>query len=833
MKDELETPDTVTEEQKPAAEATAPEGTGTSLVLTGELLPGTLPILPSRRRPLFPGLQIPLEVPLDQVATVEYALQSTNQTIGIVLVKNPEAETSAQNLYDVGVAAKVVKVFRAEEGNPQVLIACMERFRIVEAADAESGVLARVEYHFATQYSVNPELKAYARAVIQALRELMDLNPLQSEAIRMFLTRTSLDDPGRLADFAASLTTAEGHELQQVLAEFDVRHRIDRTLVLLRREVEVAKLQQKINKQIEEKMTGQQREFFLREQLKAIKKELGLEKEGRLTEIETFEERLKIRKLNAEAQQAVEEEMEKLRVLEPASPEYGVTRNYLDWLTVLPWGIMSQDNYSLKRARRILDRDHYGLEDVKQRIIEFLAVGKIKGDISGSILCLVGPPGVGKTSIGMSIAEALSRKFYRFSLGGMRDEAEIKGHRRTYIGAMPGKFIQSLKTAGTSNPVIMLDEIDKIGASFHGDPASALLEVLDPEQNSSFRDHYLDVPYDLSDVLFVTTANQLDTIPSPLLDRMEVLRLSGYILEEKIEIARRYLIPKALRQHGLPEDQVTIHKDALVAIIDRYAREAGVRSLEKQIRKIMRKAALKLAEDSKAKLIVKKNTVEAVLGRPAFTEEILFEIRPGIVTGLAWTSMGGATLQIEATAVKSQQKGFKQTGQLGEVMVESSQIAYSYVMAHLPDFGARPDFFDTHFVHLHVPAGATPKDGPSAGVTMATALVSMVTEKSIRKDLAMTGELTLTGRVLPIGGVKEKVIASRRAGLKTLIFPEANRKDVEELPEYLKKDLVFHFARDFSDVVKAAFDGGLALSAPRTKRRTRAAGRRGASPGAK
>ncbi|RPI29212.1 MAG: endopeptidase La [Acidobacteria bacterium] len=804
MKEELEKPDGVAEEPKPTEEAGTSEGTGTSLVITGEVLPETLAIMPAKRRPFFPGLQIPIEVPEDQVSTLEYAIQSSNQTVGIVLVKNPEAPANAENLYEVGVAAKIVRVARAEQGG-QILIACMERFKIVEATDAPPGVLARVEYHYATDYNLNSELKAYARAVIQGLRELMDLNPLQSEAIRLFLTRTALDDPGRLADFAASLTMAEGHELQQVLAEFDVRHRIDRTLVLLRHEIEVSKLQQQINRQIEEKMSGQQREFFLREQLKAIKKELGLEKEGKLTEIETFEERLKTRKLNAEASQTVHEEMEKLRVLEPVSPEYTVTRNYLDWLTVLPWGIMSQDNYDLKRARRILDRDHYGLVDVKQRIIEFLAVGKIKGDIAGSILCLVGPPGVGKTSIGMSIAEALSRKFYRFSLGGMRDEAEIKGHRRTYIGALPGKLVQSLKTVGTSNPVIMLDEIDKIGASFHGDPASALLEVLDPEQNHAFRDHYLDVPYDLSDTLFVTTANQLDTIPGPLLDRMEVIRLSGYILEEKLEIARRYLVPKALKQHGLPSGRVVIQKDALAAIIDQYAREAGVRNLEKQIRKIMRKAALALAEDSESKLVVTRKNVESVLGKPFFTDEILFEVRPGIVTGLAWTSMGGATLQIEATAVKSQQKGFKQTGQLGEVMVESSHIAYSYVMAHLPDFGASADFFDAHFVHLHVPAGATPKDGPSAGITMATALVSMVTEKSIRKDLAMTGELTLTGRVLPIGGVKEKVIGARRAGLKILIFPEANRKDVDELPEYLKKGVTFHFARDFEDVVKAAF----------------------------
>ncbi|HXK59282.1 MAG TPA: endopeptidase La [Acidobacteriota bacterium] len=816
MKDEAKKPDTET--TKPEEPAGATGETGASVVLAGEALPDTLPVMPAIRRPFFPGIQIPLEVPEEQYATVEYALQSSNQTIGIVLLKNPEAEDLAENLYDVGVAAKILKTARSVEGNPQILISCIERFKITEAMNAPPGILARVEYHYATEYQVNPELKAYARAVIQALRELMDLNPLQSEAIRLFLTRTSLDDPGRLADFAASLTTADGHELQQVLAEFDIRRRIDRTLVLLRREVEVAKLQQKINRQIEEKMSRQQREFFLREQLKAIKKELGLEKEGKLTEIETFQERLKTRSLNAEARQVVEEEMEKLRVLEPASPEYTVTRNYLDWLTILPWGITSRDRYDLKRARRILDRDHYGLEDVKQRIIEFLAVGKIKGDIAGSILCLVGPPGVGKTSIGMSIAEALNRKFYRFSLGGMRDEAEIKGHRRTYIGAMPGKFIQALKTVGTSNPVIMLDEIDKIGASFRGDPASALLEVLDPEQNGTFRDHYLDVPFDLSNILFVTTANQLDTIPGPLLDRMEVIRLSGYILEEKLQIAKRYLIPKSLKQHGIHPDQVAIRRDALVQIIDLYAREAGVRNLEKQIRKIMRRAALEQVQNSAKQLIVTRKNVEEMLGKPVFTDEILFDPRPGIVTGLAWTSMGGTTLQIEATAVKSQQKGFKQTGQLGEVMVESSHIAYSYVMAHLSAFGASPDFFDTHFVHLHVPAGATPKDGPSAGITMATALVSMVTGKSVRRNLAMTGEITLTGRVLPIGGVKEKVIGARRAGLKTLIFPEGNRKDVDDLPDYLKEGLTFHFATEFEDVLKAAFDDYSRRSEGRKKR---------------
>jgi ATP-dependent Lon protease len=407
--------------------------------------------------------------------------------------------------------------------------------------------------------------------------------------------------------------------------------------------------------------------------------------------------------------------------------------------------------------------------------------------------------------VGKSIAEALGRKFYRFSLGGMRDEAEIKGHRRTYIGAMPGKFIQAIKTAGTSNPVIMLDEIDKIGASFHGDPASALLEVLDPEQNVSFRDHYLDVPFDLSNVLFVATGNQSDTIPAPLLDRMEVIRLSGYIAAEKVEIARRYLVPKAIRNHGLKEDQVTIRKDALVSLIENYAREAGVRNLENLIKRIMRKIAVKLAKAPEQKIKIVKSDLERYLGKPLFSPDEVFASRPGIVTGLAWTSMGGATLQIEATAVPSSGKGFKQTGQLGQVMVESAEIAYSYVMAHLEKYGAKPDFFEKHFVHLHVPAGATPKDGPSAGITMATALVSMISRKLVRKHLAMTGELTLTGKVLPIGGVKEKVIAARRAGFKRLIFPRANQKDFEELPEYLRKGLQADFARDYDEVYALAF----------------------------
>jgi ATP-dependent Lon protease len=793
-----------TQNTEDSQEVSGPNQENPALVVATEALPERIPILPIRQRPFFPGIPIPIEVRGSQFAVVQEALQSAGATLGLVLVRDEKNEDSAANLYSVGVAAKVLKAVQVESDVAHVLINSLQRFTIEHISEEPNGMTASVRYHVPADHSVNEELRAYSLAIISALKDLVKLNPLHSEAIKMFLSRSSFDNPGRLADFAANMTTADGRELQSILETFDVRHRIDKVLVLLKKEVEITRLQGEINRQIEEKMTGQQREFFLKEQLKAIKRELGLEKEGKITEIEKFQERLEKLKLNTEAQKAVEDELEKFQLLEPASPEYIVTRNYLDWLTILPWGRYSESSYDVPRARRILDRDHFGLDDVKERILEFIAVGKLKGDIAGSILCLVGPPGVGKTSVGRSIAEALSRHFYRFSLGGMRDEAEIKGHRRTYIGAMPGKFIQAMKTAATANPVIMLDEIDKIGASFQGDPASALLEVLDPEQNVNFRDHYLDVPFDLSNVMFVATANQLDTIPRPLLDRMEIIRLSGYILEEKVEIARRYLIPKAISNHGLKRSQVTIHRDALVYLIDSYAREAGVRTLENLIKKIMRKAAKAIASDSGHKLSVHKKDTEQLLGKPLFGPDELFGNSPGIVTGLAWTSMGGATLQIEAAAVPSRNKGFKQTGQLGSVMVESSDIAYSYVMAHLEEYGAKPDFFDQHFVHIHVPAGATPKDGPSAGITMATALISMIKHKPVKNRLAMTGELTLTGQVLPIGGVKEKVIAARRAGFTNLIFPEANRKDFDELPSYLKRGLKVQYARHYEDVYKAA-----------------------------
>ncbi len=784
------------------------EKPGPQIVRATEILPERLYIIPVRPRPFFPGFPMPLLIDdASLVKTAKKALEeASGQALGLVLAKGDGNDTDPSNrVHRVGTVGRILKAFYENENAVHLLVNCLERFTIKEISQTEHGLLASVEYHYATEFSVNPELKAYSMSIVSTLKELHELSPIHSEAIKMYLSHSAMDDPGKLADFAANLTMADGAQMQEVLEAFDIRQRLDKVLVLLKQELELARLKQKISKQIEDKISKHQREFFLREQMKAIKQELGLEKEGKAAEVEMFQKRIEKLKLDSEIKKVIDEEMEKFKILESASPEYIVTRNYLDWLTILPWGKFSKDRYSIRRGREILDRDHYGLTDVKDRILEFIAVGKLKGDIAGSILCLVGPPGVGKTSIGKSIAEAIDRKFFRFSLGGIRDEAEIKGHRRTYIGALPGKFVQAMKGAGTANPVIMLDEIDKIGISYHGDPASSLLEVLDPEQNNSFRDHYLDVPMDLSHVLFIATANQLDTIPGPLLDRMEVIRLSGYILEEKVEIARRYLLPRAMQNHGINKDQVTIQKDALVQIIDGYAREAGVRNLEKQIKRILRKCAVRLAEGKAQKIVVKKSDIDSYLGKPVFTADHVLEGRVGVVTGLAWTAMGGDTLQIEATFAPSKSRGFKQTGQLGNVMVESSEIAYSYVMSHITEYGVEEDFFEKHFVHLHVPEGATPKDGPSAGITMATALVSMIKKQPVLRGLAMTGELTLTGQVLPIGGVKEKIIAARRAKRSLLILPEENRRDFDELPDYLRENLTVHFAKDYNDVYRLAF----------------------------
>jgi ATP-dependent Lon protease len=591
-----------------------------------------------------------------------------------------------------------------------------------------------------------------------------------------------------------------------VLDTTHILSRLEKVLRLINQELEVARAQMKIRKQVEEEIQSHQREFFLQQQLKAIQKELGLSKDDKTAEVEKFRERLESLTVPAAVQERMDEELEKLGLLETGSPEYAVTRNYLDWLTLLPWGVYTPDQLDLVLARKVLDADHEGLDDVKERILEFMGVGIMKGEVAGSIILLVGPPGVGKTSLGRSIARTLGRRFFRFSLGGMRDEAEIKGHRRTYIGAMPGKFIQAIKSTGASNPVIMLDELDKVGASYHGDPASALLEVLDPEQNVEFLDHYLDVPFDLSRVLFICTANQLDTIPAPLLDRMEVIRLSGYLAREKLAIAERHLLPDQLEKAGLKRrGQLRIEKSALRRIIEGYAREAGVRRLEKYLGTIVRKAVVKLLKGEPAPIRVRAGDLEDYLGKVVFEKEKR-KTGVGVITGLAWTPMGGATLTIEATRAHNYQRGLKLTGQLGDVMRESAEIAYSHVMSNADKLGVKADYFKTAFLHLHVPAGATPKDGPSAGVTMATAILSLARGRRPVRQLAMTGELTLTGEVLPVGGIREKVIAAKRTGIREMILPQANRGDFEELPEYIREGVTVHFASRFDDIVPLVFD---------------------------
>jgi ATP-dependent Lon protease len=791
-----------------AAQGGAPANEPGPLIVARDILPDVLTIIPVSHRPLFPGMMIPIVLTGDfMIETANKILESETKIGGAVLAREQhEGVLKSEDLFTVGVSIKVLRVTPIDDKTIQMMINALGRFTCRRVIQDGPVIEWEVENHYEEDYSSSEVMKAYSKAIISSVKDLIRSNSLFKEELKLFLNRFTLEDPGKLADFVASMTSADAAEVQDILETFDVRKRVEKVLVLMKKEIELSKLQEKITKQIEQKISKQQKEFFLREQLKEIKKELGLEKDEKTTEVEKFEERIKKLTLSEEAAQKVDEEINKLRLLEPHSAEYGVSRNYLDWITSLPWGVFSVDNYDIKKAKKILDRDHYGLDDIKDRILEFISTGKMKGNITGSIICFIGPPGVGKTSIGKSVAEALNRKFYRFSLGGMRDEAEIKGHRRTYIGAMPGKIIQSLKTVGVANPVIMLDEIDKIGASFQGDPASALLEVLDPEQNVNFLDHYIDLRFDLSNILFIATGNQMDTIPTPLLDRMEVMKLSGYIMEEKMQIAKRYLVPKQLREHGLKKGDVNIDSESLRLIINGYAREAGVRSLENNIRRIMRKSTRRFAEGETKKISITKKNLADYLGKPRFLDESLYRERiPGVVMGLAWTSMGGAILYIEATAVPSKTKGFRQTGQLGDVMKESTEIAYTYISSRVKDYGIPENFFNDNYIHLHVPAGATPKDGPSAGITMATALYSLAKKKPIKLHIAMTGELTVTGKVLPIGGVKEKTIAAKRAGVKNLIFPFENKKDYEELPAYIRKGLSAHFVNYFDEVLGVVY----------------------------
>lgn len=784
--------------------------------------PEDLYIFPILKRPFFPGMAAPVVVdPGPYFDTIKKIAKTDHKCIGINLTKKEDADiykVTFEDLFPVGVVARILRIIPMEQGGAQVILNMEKRFEIVSAIKDAVPLKAHVRYHEDSQ-ETSQELKAYSISIITTIKDLLKLNPLFKEELQIFLSHSEFTAPGRLADFAVALTTASRDELQGVLDTFEIGGRVDKALALLKNELDLSVLQSNITKKIESAINKSQKDFFLKEQLKTIKKELGIERDDKLLDRDKFDQRLKGREVPQDVANVIKDETEKLSVLDVQSAEYAISRNYLDWLTIMPWGVQSKDSHNLRAAGKILAEDHYGLEDIKERILEFIGVGKLTGGVKGSIICLVGPPGVGKTSIGRSIARALHRKFYRFSVGGMRDEAEIKGHRRTYIGSMPGKLIQALKYTQTMNPVIMLDEVDKMGSSYQGDPASALLEVLDPEQNKEFLDHYLDVRCDLSNVLFIVTANILDTIPPPLLDRMEVLRLSGYILEEKIEIAKRYLIPRNRKLMGLKAKDVNFSTDALKKIINGYALEAGVRNLENQIKKILRKIAVKIVQEEERSRKSKKKqkaeptqyrltgkNVSEFLGKPIHLSDRFYETTPaGVCTGLAWTSMGGATLYVEAIKVTGEKTDMKLTGQAGPVMKESAEIAWSYLHSALHKFAPLYTFFEKAQVHMHIPEGATPKDGPSAGITMVTALLSLLTETPVLEDLGMTGELTLTGRVLPIGGVKEKLVAAKRAGLKTIIFPKENVRDIDELADYVKKGMDIRFVEHYDEVFRIAF----------------------------
>ena len=781
------------------------EADSTGLILPGQALPGKILILPVYERPFFPAQIQPLVVDRDHwQSTFDHLRETKQHIVGLVHVDDGAEEIPGT--HDFSRTGCVVRMHNVveQESNIQFIAQGLQRFTVKKWLRKNPPFVGSVEYPEEPDEK-RDEIKSYAMALIQAIKELIPLNPLYNEELKNFLNHFNLNEPSPLADFAAAITTAPGNELQEVLDTIPILQRMEKVLLLLRKEIEMARLQGEIREEVESKIHKNQRDFFLREQLKVIQRELGIAKDDRTADIEEFKQRMEKREPSEQVQTRFDEEVRKLSVLETGSPEYGVTRNYLDWVSAVPWGVRSEDNLDLKQARKILNQDHAGLHDVKDRILEFLALGAYRGEISGSILLLVGPPGVGKTSIGRSIADSLGREFYRFSLGGMRDEAEIKGHRRTYIGAMPGKLVQALKEVKVENPVIMLDEVDKIGASFQGDPASALLEVLDPEQNSEFLDHYLDLRVDLSRVLFVCTANQIDTIPRPLLDRMDDIRLAGYLPDEKLEIASKHLWPRLLKRNNVKKSSVNLSSSAIKLLIEGYAREAGVRNLEKLLAKILRKSVVKLLSGDK-KVTINNQSLTDFVGPPIFRKERQLK-GVGVVTGLAWTAMGGATLPIESSIVNDTKNGFKLTGNLGDVMKESAQIAYSYVTSSLDYYKVKRNLNDKAFVHLHVPEGATPKDGPSAGITMATSLLSLALNKPVNSSIAMTGELTLTGQVLPVGGIKEKLIAAKRLGIKTVILPIDNQRDHDELAPAITKGLKVHFASTFEDVSAIVFKG--------------------------
>jgi ATP-dependent Lon protease len=783
-------------------------------------IPSELPILPLRGIVVYPETGVPLTIGQQRsIRLVDEAL-ANKRLIGLVTSKNPELDNPGPDqLYEIGTVGMIDRLFRATDGTIRLLVHGLARFRIQEFTQTEPYLMAKIILK-PEKNETGLEIDALARNVRDQFEHIAELIP--SIPRELVSTVVTLQDPMQTVYTIANLQRIDTKDAQEILELDLVSEKLHKLVELLTRESEVLELGQKIQNSARSEIEKVQREYFLHEQLKAIQKELG-ESDEQTADVNEFREKINQSHMTAEAEKQAKLELERLSRLPTAAAEYGVIRTYLEWLVNLPWAKQTQDNLDIKHARKVLDQDHYGLEDVKERILEFLSVRKrrlerskdtaispskdlIRREREGVILCFVGPPGVGKTSLGQSIARALDRKFVRISLGGMRDEAEIRGHRRTYIGAMPGRILQALKRIEYRNPVFMMDEIDKLTFDFHGDPASALLEVLDPEQNSEFRDNYLEVAFDLSQVMFITTANTLETIPAPLLDRMEVIHLSGYTDGEKVQIAQKYLLPRQLRENGLGPDEISFSVEAIQTIIHGYTRESGVRNLEREIGSVCRKIVTHLAEGKKVNRQVDKRAVMRYLGRVKFldSEEILRRTAiPGVATGLAWTPVGGEILFIEATKMPGG-KGFQMTGSIGNVMHESAQAALSYIRSHAEKLGIDPDFFQNSDIHLHIPAGAQPKDGPSAGVTITTALVSLLSSRLVKPNVGMTGEISLSGQVLPIGGLKEKVLAAHRAGLKTIIIPKQNEKDLKDLPDEVKKDLQFIAVKNIDQVLDAA-----------------------------
>ncbi len=845
-----------------------------------QTLSNTMRILPIQGRPIFPGIFTPLMISSQEDVQVVEEAYADGGHIGIVLLKNEAEKPNFSDLHAVGTVARIIKKINLPDGGVNIFISTLRRFKLIEPINATSPIIAAINY-LDDKEEKSFKVKALTRTLISEMKEISENNPLFSEEMR--LNMINIDHPGKIADFIASILNIEKEDQQRILEMQNIPRRMETVLVFIKKEQELLRIQKKIQLELNDKIEKNQREYFLREELKTIKEELGLSGDGKSSDYIKFKAKIKSFNFTGEVLEAVTNELEKFNLMDPHSSDYMITRTYLETILALPWLNPEPENYSLTKSKKVLDDDHYGLEDVKKRIIEYLAVRKLKNDSKGSIILLVGPPGVGKTSIGHSIAKAMNKPFFRFSVGGMRDEAEIKGHRRTYVGAMPGKIIQGLKIVKSKAPVFMIDEIDKMGKSYQGDPSSALLEVLDPEQNKDFRDHYLDVPFDVSNILFILTANTLEGIPSPLRDRAEIIHLSGYIAQEKVAIAKKYLVPKSLEKNGLSKNQVRYDAKTLLYIANSYAREAGVRNFEKNLDKIHRKYATELitqpsilsifdelgdireqaqkdfekaqelynaeidmvAEKQEAISNIEKNRTEKTklipptrvvsekekskekelkellkqpftpaieditkyLGKPRFSEEDdkkKAEL-PGTAIGLAWTSMGGDTLLLEAISVPGKE-GLKLTGQMGDVMKESASISMSWVRSYALSNEIKDlEFFNKNTLHLHIPEGATPKDGPSAGITMVTTLLSLLKNKPIKKNIAMTGELSLTGQVLAIGGLKEKTVAARRNGIKHVIIPKANERDLDDIPDHVKKGITFHPVSRIEEVLEIVF----------------------------